>query len=289
LVIFVVPFWLAIATITANFDRIVAWVAALSSFRLPPPPHWLGELPLFGDKAVLLWQNAAASGLGELVAKAAPYAGSVAGWFLGALGGLGIAVAQFLLTVFVAAFLYVEGERAAAGVRRFGHRLAGVRGEQSVILAGHAIRSVALGVVITALVQAVLGGIGVAVAGVPFAPVLTAVMFMLCIAQLGAGPVLVPAIIWLYWRGEPGWGTFLLVWSLLVMSLDNVLRPLLIRKGAHLPLILLLAGVIGGLIAFGLVGIFLGPVVLAVAYTLLQSWMAEDRVLESRDAAGPIP
>ncbi len=287
LVIFVVPFWLAAATITANFDRIVAWVSALSSFRLPAPPQWLADLPLFGEKAVQLWQNAAASGVGELVAKAAPYAGGVAGWFLGALGGLGIAVAQFLLTVVVAAFLYVEGERAAQAVRRFGHRLAGVRGEQSVILAGHAIRSVALGVVITALIQSVLGGIGVAIAGVPFAPVLTAVMFMLCIAQLGPAPVLVPAIIWLYWSGDAGWGTFLVVWSLFVSGLDSVLRPLLIRKGAHLPLILVLAGVIGGLIAFGLVGIFLGPVVLAVAYTLLQSWMDEDPVPATEDAAGP--
>ena len=88
-----------------------------------------------------------------------------------------------------------------------------------------------------------------------------------------------PAVIWLFWRGEAGWGSFLLVWSILVLSLDNILRPFLIRKGAHVPLLVLLAGVIGGLIAFGLVGIFLGPVVLAVAYTLLQAWMAEDRVV----------
>ena len=100
-------------------------------------------------------------------------------------------------------------------------------------------------------------------------------MFMLCIAQLGPLPVLVPVVIWLYWSGESGWGTFALVWTIVVGSLDSILRPFLIRKGAHLPLVLLLAGVIGGLIAFGLVGIFLGPVVLAVGYTLLQSWMAE--------------
>jgi predicted PurR-regulated permease PerM len=93
-------------------------------------------------------------------------------------------------------------------------------------------------------------------------------------------PVLVPAVIWLYWSGDTGWGTFLLIWSILLSTLDSVLRPLLIRKGAHLPLVLLLAGVIGGLIAFGLVGIFLGPVVLAVGYTLLQSWMAEAKVPE---------
>ncbi len=279
LLIFVVPFWLAIATITANFDRIVAWVTALGAFSLPAPPGWLGELPLVGAKAVQVWHNIAASGVGDLVTKAAPYAGGAAGWFVGVLGGLGIVIVQFLLTIIIAALMYAGGERAAVMVRRFGHRLAGERGEQSVLLAGQAIRSVALGVVVTALVQSALGGIGVALAGVPFAAVLTAVMFMLCIAQLGPGFVLVPAVIWLYWSGAPGWGTFLLVWTLIILSLDNVLRPLLIKRGADLPLVLLLAGVIGGLIAFGLVGIFLGPVVLAVAYTLLQSWMAEDHAV----------
>jgi predicted PurR-regulated permease PerM len=265
LVVFVVPFWLAITTITDNFDRIVEGATSLKSFRLPPPPQWLAGVPLFGEKAAQFWENVAASGVEPLVANAAPYAGGVASWFVAALGGLGIVLVQFLLTVVIAAIMYVGGER----------------GEQSVRLAGEAIRSVALGVVVTALAQSVLGGIGIALTGVPFAAVLTAVMFMLCIAQLGPLPVLVPVVIWLYWSGESAWGTFLLVCTVVVGSLDSILRPILIRKGAHLPLVLLLAGVIGGLIAFGLVGIFLGPVVLAVGYTLLQSWMAEEAM--SRD------
>jgi predicted PurR-regulated permease PerM len=99
---------------------------------------------------------------------------------------------------------------------------------------------------------------------------------MLCIAQIGPGLVLIPAVVWLYWSGHAGWGTGLLIWSLIVLSIDNLVRPLMMRKGVHLPLVLLLAGVIGGLMAFGLVGIFLGPVVLAVAYTLLQAWLEED-------------
>jgi predicted PurR-regulated permease PerM len=268
---------LAVAAITQNFDRIVDWAKALTSFRLPPAPAWLGGLPLVGEYAVDLWRRVAASGIEVWAAKAAPYAGSAASWLLRLLGGFGIVVVQFLLTVILAALMYARGEQAAAAVLRFGHRLAGERGEEAVRLAGQAIRSVALGVVVTALVQSVLGGVGIAIAGVPFFAVFTALMFMLCIAQLGPSPVLVPAVIWLFWRGEAGWGSFLLVWSILVLSLDNILRPFLIRKGAHVPLLVLLAGVIGGLIAFGLVGIFLGPVVLAVAYTLLQAWMAEDR------------
>ncbi|HEY3912795.1 MAG TPA: AI-2E family transporter YdiK [Stellaceae bacterium] len=278
LLVFIGPFWLAIATITQNFERIVGWANALASFRLPPPPVWLDNVPLFGSQIILLWHRIEASGIHELAVKAAPYAGSAAGWFAGLLSGFGIAIVQFLLTLLIAAVLYASGERAANLAERFGHRLAGERGRQSVRLAGQAIRSVALGVVVTALLQSVLGGLGLAIAGTPLAPVLTAVMFMLCIAQLGPGLVLIPAVVWFYWSGAAGWGTFLLVWSIIVISLDNIVRPLLIRKGAHIPLVLLLAGVIGGLIAFGLVGIFLGPVVLAVAYTLLQAWLEEDPV-----------
>jgi predicted PurR-regulated permease PerM len=123
----------------------------------------------------------------------------------------------------------------------------------------------------------VLGGIGLALAGVPMAPVLTVLMFMLCIAQLGPILVLLPAVAWLYWSGDSGWGTFLLVWTAVVGSLDNVLRPYLIKKGADLPLLLIFAGVIGGMLTLGLVGIFVGPVVLAVAYTLLDAWVEDDR------------
>jgi len=132
----------------------------------------------------------------------------------------------------------------------------------------------------------VLGGLGLALAGVPFPAVLTAVMFMLCIAQLGPLPVLVPAVIWLYWTGETMWGTLLVIWSILLSTMDSIVRPLLIRRGAHLPVLLLLAGVVGGLIAFGLVGIFLGPVVLAVAYTLLLSWMAEVKMPDQETSSG---
>ena len=100
-------------------------------------------------------------------------------------------------------------------------------------------------------------------------------MLLLCIAQLGPGLVLFPAVAWVYWSGETGWGTFLLVWSLFDATLDNILRPALIKRGADLPLLLIFSGVIGGLLAFGLVGIFVGPVVLAVAYTLLDSWIGD--------------
>jgi predicted PurR-regulated permease PerM len=172
--------------------------------------------------------------------------------------------------------MYARGEVAAANALRFGHRLAGDRGAQAVRLVGQAIRSVALGVVVTALAQTAVGGIGLLAAGVPFVAVLTALMLLMCIAQLGPAPVLIPAVIWMYYSGQTVRATVLVAFALVAILLDNVLRPILIRRGADLPLLLILVGVIGGLMSFGLVGIFLGPAVLAVTYTLLQAWIAED-------------
>jgi len=129
--------------------------------------------------------------------------------------------------------------------------------------------------VVTAMVQSTLAGIGLAVTGVPFAGVLTALIFVLCVAQLGPGLVFIPAIAWMYWQGNTAWATALLAWALPVTMLDSVLRPYLIRMGADLPLMLILPGVIGGLIAFGVLGLFIGPVLLAVGYTLLVAWLGE--------------
>ena len=142
-------------------------------------------------------------------------------------------------------------------------------------LAGNAVRAVALGVVVTALVQTTLAGVGLAVAGIPHAGLLTAIVLVLCIAQVGPLLVMAGAVIWLYSTGSTGWGTALLIWSVGVISIDNILRPILIKKGADLPLLLIFAGVIGGLIGFGVIGLFIGPAVLAVAYTLTTSWIAE--------------
>ena len=258
-------------------DDIVAFGKKLATFQLPPPPAWLGSLPLVGDHAMAAWQKVAAEGARDIAAQAEPYVGVATRWFLAEVGSFGLVFVQFLLTLILSAVLYSGGEAWAGWMVRFGKRLASARGEQSVILAGQAIRGVAMGVVITALAQSLLGGIGLTIAGVPFATVLTAVMFMLCIAQVGPVLVLLPAVGWLYWSDSTGWGTFLLVWTIFVGAIDNFLRPFLIKQGADLPLLLIFAGVIGGLLSFGLVGIFVGPVVLAVAYTLVDAWVQDDQ------------
>jgi predicted PurR-regulated permease PerM len=269
----IVPFIALVGTLVANAGQIVDWAKSLAGFTLPSPPGWLVGLPLVGPAVEERWHQLATGDTKELARKAAPYAVMLARWFAAKMGGLGVVFVESLMTVLISAVLYARGERVAEQILRFGERLAGSNGEVAVRLAAKAIRGVALGVVVTALVQAVLGGIGLAVAGVPFVAVLTALMFMLAVAQVGAVPVLIPAVIWLYWSGEAGWGTFLLIVTVVVGTLDNFLRPILIKKGADLPLLLVFSGVVGGLISFGLIGIFVGPVVLAVAYTLLDAWV----------------
>ena len=273
LLVLVVPLSLAVGTIVGNADRIADWAKSLRTLALSAPPEWIAGIPMAGPKLSAAWQEIASAGQEGIFARLAPYAGKVVQWFAGQAGSMGIIVVEFLLTVGIAAILYSKGETAAAGVRRFFRRLAGPRGEEALTLAGKAVRGVALGIIVTALVQSILGGIGLAMTGVPAAGILTAVMFILCVAQIGPGFVLIPAVIWLYWGGHNIWGTVLLLVTILVLSLDNFLRPMLIKKGADLPLVLIFTGVIGGLIAFGIIGIFIGPVVLAVTYRLLGAWV----------------
>ena len=277
LLVFVLPFWVAISTLAEYSDEVGVWTKSLQLATIPPPPAFVDHVPVVGPKVAAAWRDAASEGWGALIAKLQPYVVQIARWLAAEAGTVGMLIVQFLLTIVIAAVMYANGESAATGVRRFGHRLAGARGEQSIQLAGQAIRGVALGVVVTALVQSLLGGLGLAVAGVPFAGALTMAMLMLCLAQLGPLVVLVPAVVWLFWTGDNLWGTVLLIWSAFVGTLDNFLRPFLIKKGADLPLLLIFAGVIGGLVSFGLLGIFVGPVVLAVTFTLLQAWVNETR------------
>jgi len=271
--ILIVPFTLAVVTLIENADRVTGWTKSLQTQGLPAPPDWVSGLPLVGPKLSESWRELSSAGSEGLSAQLVPYARQLVTWFVDQAGSIGLMIVQFLLTVIISAILYSQGEHAADAVQRFAYRLAGQRGVDSVILASRAIRGVALGVVVTALIQSLLGGIGLAIAGVPAAAVLTAVMFILCIAQLGPALILFPAVAWLFWSDQTLWGSVLLVWSLVVVTLDNFLRPILIKKGADLPLLLIFAGVIGGLIAFGIIGLFIGPVVLAVTYTLLGAWM----------------
>jgi predicted PurR-regulated permease PerM len=280
----VLPVALAARVLAGYADEVPALREALASVQLPPPPAWIGGLPLVGARLSGAWAGLAAATPDELTARLEPHLRAAATWFRHYAGTLAALFVQFLLTAILAAVLYSGGEAWGGWVRRFARRLADDRGDRAVVLAGQAIRGVALGVIVTALVQTTLGALGLLVAGVPFVPLLTAAMFMLCIAQIGPLLVLLLATVWVYLHAGAGWGTVMLVWALAVGFLDNFLRPVLIRRGADLPLLLIFAGVVGGLFAFGLIGIFVGPVVLAVTYTLLDDW-----IVSAQMGATPTP
>jgi predicted PurR-regulated permease PerM len=274
LLVLVVPLYFGIDAIVDNARRIADWSQSLGSLSLPPLPAWIQSLPFVGAKLVARWQQLVDARPEDLAARLAPYGQTLVRWFVGQVGSVGVLLLQFLLTVVISAILYTNGETAVRGLDRFAQRLAGQQGVNAVHLGAQAIRGVALGVVATATLQTLASGIGVALAGVPFATILIAVIFMLCIAQVGPGLVLIPAVIWVYSARGGAWGTGFLIWSIFCGTFDNFLRPVLIRRGADLPLLLIFSGVIGGLVAFGIIGLFIGPVVLAVAYTLLADWVS---------------
>ena len=295
--VFIIPIALLVNSIVDGSGPLIK---AISSGDMTLPDlAWLNTIPVIGAKLYAGWHNLLDMGGTAIMAKVRPYIGTTTTWFVGQAAHIGRFMVHCALMLLFSALLYWRGEQVEiekgpdwAGLAR--NPAVPLRGgvqlcadawpafatdtaplAAAVLLAAQAIRAVALGVVVTALVQAVLGGIGLAVSGVPYATLLTVLMILSCLVQLGPLPVLIPAIIWLYWTGDTTWGTVLLVWSGVVGTLDNVIRPMLIRMGADLPLILILSGVIGGLIAFGMIGLFIGPVLLAVSWRLFAAWVEE--------------
>ncbi|MGH7390704.1 MAG: AI-2E family transporter YdiK [Candidatus Rokuibacteriota bacterium] len=271
----VAPLSVATLAVVAHLDEIVVWSRSIAGLVMSAPPDWVRDVPLVGKRVADEWGRMSSARPEDLTAQITPYLKGVLLWGISQVGGLGALFIQFFLMLAVSTILYARGERAAAGVLAFARRLAGEEGERVAVLSAQAIRAVALGIVVTALAQSLVGGIGLAVTGVPYAALLTAVMFLMGVAQVGATPVLLGAVVWLYWKDGIVWGTVLLVWAVATGTLDNFLRPILIRKGADLPLLLIFAGVLGGVLAFGIVGLFVGPVVLAVTYTLLVAWVTQ--------------
>lgn len=277
-----VPVTLALITIVKNGQHVSTDLKYLESLPLPAAPPWLERIPFGGERLAAAWTRFAALDPQQRLAELTPYVQTALQWFAVKAGSVGMMLLQFLLTAIISAIALANGENVRDALLRFAQRMAGRQGCEAALQAAQAIRGVVLGVVVTALMQAVIGGAGLFLAGLPAAALLTAVMLFLCLAQLGPMLVLVPAVIWLYWSGSTMAATTLLVITVVAGALDNIVRPWLIKRGADLPLVLIFAGVIGGLLAFGIIGLFIGPVVLTVTYTLFAAWLSAD------DEAGSI-
>ena len=276
LLVVLIPLMLAVLTIANNTSSIATKVKSIPSVSLPSPPKWIRSIPFAGSKITDKWEGFAALDSDQRIALLIPYVKTALQWFVARAGSTGLVVVNFLLTIIISIILYAKGEIFREGLLTFARRLAGQQGEEIAILAAKATRAVVLGVVVTALIQTAIGGIGLLLAGVPAPGLLTAIMLILCLAQLGPMLVMIPSVIWIYWSGHPALGTVLLILSICAGTIDNFLRPLLIKRGIDLPLLLIFTGVIGGLIGFGIIGLFIGPVILAVSYRLLQAWVAGD-------------
>jgi predicted PurR-regulated permease PerM len=281
LLAFFVPVLGLVGSVLSHADDVVELGTELARSGLPPAPAWLAGLPLVGAKAAARWNAVAAMSGDQLIAIAQPWLGRTSAWALAKAGGLVMLALQFLLTAILTAILFLRGDRVAGASRALARKLGGAAGEELLELAGRSVRSVALGVVVTALLQAVGAVLALALTGVPGWGLLAGLVLVLCLAQLGPLLVLGPATAWLYWSGRFTAGTVLLVASVVVGTMDNVIRPMLIKRGADMPLLLVFAGVIGGMLAFGILGIFVGPVILAVTYTLLGAWVTDADVTAS--------
>ncbi|WP_334468583.1 AI-2E family transporter YdiK [Arsenophonus sp. PmNCSU2021_1] len=274
ILLFVIPFAILIGSIIQNSGPLIEWAKSPTEIRLPEL-LWLKNRPFIGNKLFYGWHTLVANGGNTLIAKLQPYVGEATSWFLAQAINAGRFVFHLVVMLLFSALLYLQGESVILSIRHFAIRLAGTRGDTAILLAGQSIRAVALGVVVTALIQAITSGIGLALADIPYAAILTILIFVCCVAQLGPLLIMVPSIVWLFWSGNTSWAIIMIVWSIIVATMDGVLRPILIRMGANLSMILILIGVIGGILSFSVIGLFIGPVVLAVSHNLLTAWMNE--------------
>jgi predicted PurR-regulated permease PerM len=239
------------------------------------PPAWLLDLPLVGGWIGTNWARVA-SAQGEFGPLIAPYAGRIQAVLIDLATGLADSTVQMLLALVVATMLWNSGETIAESLSHGAVRLGGPTGAAALEAAGGAVRSVAYGVVGTSVLQGILAGIGFAIAGVPAAALLGFLTLIFSISQV-LGPLVIVtwagAAWWLFDQGNTGWAIFMAVWgATAVSSGDNVLRPLLIKRGVQMPLSLIILGVFGGFVAFGFLGLFIGPTMLAVGLVMLRAW-----------------
>ena len=247
---------------------------------LPGAPGWVFEIPLVGQMLGDLWNRWAAD-ISGMVEALRPYFGIVLEGGLGLLVGLANGVMLFVLALFIAFFFYLYGEPISARLTEILQRIARERAERLIAVTGATVRGVVYGILLTAVVQGFLTAFGLWLSGVPRPVLLGAVAGFLAVLPIGAPLVWIPGALWLMSSGHLGWGIFLGVYGVVAVSgADSVIRPWFIARGAQLPFLLTVLGVLGGALAFGLLGIFLGPVLLGIGYTLMNEWADTERASE---------
>ena len=269
-------------TLAENAAQLLALWTRLVQEGPPDPPSWVARIPLAGNRLQAYWAGLAHDSA-SLLAELKKYEQPLRTIALSSGASLAQGVLQLTLSILIAFFLYRDGEAASVRLNNTVERIAGPRGRQLVAVAAGTMRGAVYGILGTALLQGLLAGLGFWLAGVPAAPLLGLLTFFLSPVPIGPPLVWVPAALWLFSQGATGWGVFMLVWGVAVVSsVDNFIKPMIISRGSNLPFILVLLGILGGVVAFGFIGVFLGPTLLAVGYSLLQEWSAIES-LPARD------
>ncbi|WP_367025153.1 AI-2E family transporter [Methylococcus sp. ANG] len=272
LLVIAMPVALLINSLAEHVQDVLHITEDVSSLRLPGPPEWVNRIPLVGPEIESRWL-AAVENLETTLTKIRPWIGKAAAWTVNQGAHLTLSLLEFLLATVLAGFLFVHGKSLAGLLERFASAIAGESGASLVHTAGLTIRSVTIGVMGTALIQSVLTALGLLAAGVPGALLLWFASFLLATLQLGTALVWIPAAIWLEIQDQTGWMIFLVIWGLFVNTIDNFIKPYLIAQGSGTPLAIVFLGVIGGMLAWGFIGIFIGSTLLAVSHALLKAWL----------------
>lgn len=271
-ILLLTPFVAATLTFTEDINQLLQWLNQ-SRHVWPEPPAWLQSLPLVGDNAVAAWQSVGEDS-SRLVNLARQYALSASSWVLQQGIGLAGELMHMGLAILVLFFFYRDGEHVAQHVVIGVERLAGERTQRILHIVRSSLRAVVYGILGTALVQALASILGFVIAGVPYAFVLGVIAFFLMIIPAAGTVIWLPIALWLLAEGETGWAIFIALWFLLfVGTIDNWLRPILISREVELPFVLIVFGIFGGLLAFGFIGVFIGPTLLATSYALILDWL----------------
>jgi predicted PurR-regulated permease PerM len=257
-----------------EFSRELGTGVAQGAIDIPPPPQAVRGWPLVGERLYANWELAS-DNLEAALREFEPQLRASLGWLLSAAAGTGVAMLQFAISLVIAAALLARAQRAPETARRVGRRLGGERGAELVDLAGETVRSVARGVVGVALIQSFLAGLGFLVVGVPGAGLWALLCVVVAVIQLPIALVLIPIAIYVFTVASTPAAVAFLVWSVLVSLIDNVLKPLLLGRGVQVPMLVIFVGTIGGFLAYGIIGLFVGSLVLAVGYVLIRGWIAE--------------
>jgi len=271
-VLIVLPLALATPSGADDVDQLRGVIQSALAAGLPGAPAWVGKVPVIGGTIAALW-NSWAADLTVMVSFFKPYFGAVAEFGLSLLLGLAHGVLGFLLALFVSFFFYASGDRLAEVLAALLFRIGGAQAERMIAVTGATVRGVVYGILGTAVVQGILTTLGLWAAGVSRPLLLGVIAGGLSVLPIGAPMVWIPAALWLLAEGQTWHGILLFAYgAVFVSGADNVIRPLFIARGAQLPFLLTMLGVLGGALAFGLLGIFVGPVLLGVGFTLVREW-----------------